>query len=232
MRLILSFPLLGISYPKEFQKLILGNFFLFLFFGGGAGRGWRLYHVVCRISVPQPGLEPRAMTVKARSPNHWTARESPNIWKLQEVLFLWFYSIVPDQISESNRAFSQNFSKRQTNQKWSEALHESQGQMTFLGFRFILGHSSTRVVSSKTFLFKNSFKFTSGATYDLNPPNDQIHITSNLVYSNMKHWYAHTTIRIKTSKQKPGIPTSQSLGIGPESYQEGRKSSAIIMMPA
>ena len=30
-----------------------------------------------RILVPQPGIEPGALAVKARSPNHWTAREFP-----------------------------------------------------------------------------------------------------------------------------------------------------------
>ena len=34
-----------------------------------------LYHVACRILVPQPGTEPRALPVKALSPNHWTTRE-------------------------------------------------------------------------------------------------------------------------------------------------------------
>ena len=31
----------------------------------------------CGILVPQPGMEPRPMAVKAGSPNHWTAREFP-----------------------------------------------------------------------------------------------------------------------------------------------------------
>ena len=32
-------------------------------------------HLACGILVPQPGVEPRCLAVKERSPNHWTARE-------------------------------------------------------------------------------------------------------------------------------------------------------------
>ena len=32
----------------------------------------------CRFLVPWPGIEPTLLTVKARSPNHWTAREFPS----------------------------------------------------------------------------------------------------------------------------------------------------------
>ena len=32
-------------------------------------------HVACRILVPQPGIEPGPLAVKAQRPNHWTARE-------------------------------------------------------------------------------------------------------------------------------------------------------------
>ena len=34
-------------------------------------------HETCGIFVPQPGIEPVPSAVKARSPNHWTAREFP-----------------------------------------------------------------------------------------------------------------------------------------------------------
>ena len=34
-------------------------------------------HTARRILVPQPGTEPRPSAVRARSPNHWTAREFP-----------------------------------------------------------------------------------------------------------------------------------------------------------
>ena len=36
-----------------------------------------LHCVACGILVPQPGIEPRAMAVKALTPNHWTTREFP-----------------------------------------------------------------------------------------------------------------------------------------------------------
>ena len=31
----------------------------------------------CRILVPQPGIEPRPLAVKAQGPNHWAARDFP-----------------------------------------------------------------------------------------------------------------------------------------------------------
>ena len=31
-----------------------------------------LYHVACRMLVPQPGIEPRLSAVRVQSPNHWT----------------------------------------------------------------------------------------------------------------------------------------------------------------
>ena len=34
-------------------------------------------HTACKILVPQPGIEPGSMAVKAPCPNHWTAREVP-----------------------------------------------------------------------------------------------------------------------------------------------------------
>ena len=34
-----------------------------------------LCDTACRILVPQPGIEPRPLAVKAPGPNHWTARE-------------------------------------------------------------------------------------------------------------------------------------------------------------
>ena len=36
--------------------------------------------MACRILVPQPGIEPRPLAVRACSPNHWTTREFP--WKV------------------------------------------------------------------------------------------------------------------------------------------------------
>ena len=34
--------------------------------------------MACGILVPWPGIEPMSSPVKARSPNHWTAREFPS----------------------------------------------------------------------------------------------------------------------------------------------------------
>ena len=36
----------------------------------------------CGILVPQPGIEPGSLAVKARSPTHWTAREVPEHFHL------------------------------------------------------------------------------------------------------------------------------------------------------
>ena len=35
------------------------------------------HHVACRILVPWPGMELRAIAMKVQSPNHWTAEELP-----------------------------------------------------------------------------------------------------------------------------------------------------------
>ena len=40
---------------------------------------FRLCCAACGTLVPQPGIEPRPMAVKAPSPNQWTAREFPGI---------------------------------------------------------------------------------------------------------------------------------------------------------
>ena len=50
-----------------------------------------LYHVVCRILVPQSGIEPMLPTVEVQSPSHQTAREVP--------------------LSRSNRLIKMRFSK-------------------------------------------------------------------------------------------------------------------------
>ena len=36
-----------------------------------------LYHATCGILVPQPGIKPGPLAVRALSPNHWTTREFP-----------------------------------------------------------------------------------------------------------------------------------------------------------
>ena len=37
------------------------------------------YRTACVILVPQPGFKPVPPAVEARSPNHWTTREFPEI---------------------------------------------------------------------------------------------------------------------------------------------------------
>ena len=46
--------------------------FLFLFF-------FKLRCTACGILVPQPGIEPWPLAMRVMSPNHWTAREFPNL---------------------------------------------------------------------------------------------------------------------------------------------------------
>ena len=46
-----------------------------------------LCRVACGILVPRPGIEPRATAVKARSPNHWTAREVPGCVLILAMIF-------------------------------------------------------------------------------------------------------------------------------------------------
>ena len=60
----------------------VARLFCFFFF--------RPSHAARGILVPWPGIEPRPLAVKARSPNHWTAREFPcgrsfvaNKWKVK-----------------------------------------------------------------------------------------------------------------------------------------------------
>ena len=43
------------------------------------------HRVACGILVPQPGIEPGPSAVKARSPNHWTAREFAEMFSFNEV---------------------------------------------------------------------------------------------------------------------------------------------------
>ena len=56
--------------------------FFFFFFGPET----------CRILVPQPGIEPRHLAVKARSPNPWTTREFPT-----KDYFLSYFTLIVGQ---------------------------------------------------------------------------------------------------------------------------------------
>ena len=57
-------------FPQESLHK-LRSLFVCLFFGLTA----------CRILVPRPGIEPVPPAVEARSPNHWTAREVPLLFR-------------------------------------------------------------------------------------------------------------------------------------------------------
>ena len=46
--------------------------------------------MACAILVPQPGIEPAPLVVKAQSPNHWTAREFPVLG----LLFFFFLAVL------------------------------------------------------------------------------------------------------------------------------------------
>ena len=55
------------------------------------------HHVVCGISVPKAGIEPRPLTMRARSPNHWTPKECSKsfwFWWSPTYLFLNVYLFV------------------------------------------------------------------------------------------------------------------------------------------
>ena len=56
-------------------------FFIFYFYS------FCLHHEACGILIPQPGIEPGPLAMKAPSPDHWTAREFP----LCPVLKLGFF---------------------------------------------------------------------------------------------------------------------------------------------
>ena len=56
--ILISFPFLSSTSSMQL------DFFFFL-----------PHHTTCRISVPQPGIEPRRSAVRVQSPNHWTTRE-------------------------------------------------------------------------------------------------------------------------------------------------------------
>ena len=44
-----------------------------------------LHRTACGILVPGPGIQPRPLAVESRTPNHWTAREVPDL------LFFFFF---------------------------------------------------------------------------------------------------------------------------------------------
>ena len=58
-----------------FFPLVSLNFFFFFF-------SFWLCCAACGILAPRPGIEPRTPAVEVQSPNHWTAREFPQLWLL------------------------------------------------------------------------------------------------------------------------------------------------------
>ena len=63
--------LIVIVYFEKFDDvfcLLFVFLFVFCFF-------FLLHHMVCKISVPQPGIDPKPGAMNASSPNYWTARE-------------------------------------------------------------------------------------------------------------------------------------------------------------
>ena len=56
--------------------------------------GGREHRAVCGIVVPQPGIEPRPLSVKAWSPNHWTIREFPR----KHIFKIYFFILGQENI--------------------------------------------------------------------------------------------------------------------------------------
>ena len=53
--------------------------------------------MACRMLVPPPGIKPKPSAVKARSPNHWTARECfPG--ELLKTIATWALSVYSESI--------------------------------------------------------------------------------------------------------------------------------------
>ena len=53
--------------------------------------------MACRMLVPPPGIKPKLSAVKARSPNHWTARECfPG--ELLKTIATWALSVYSESI--------------------------------------------------------------------------------------------------------------------------------------
>ena len=78
--------LLGVT--RHFILFLICIFLVLFCFG--------LHHTACGILVPQPGIEPGPSAVRARSLNHWTAREllSPLIsffFKINKFTYLFIY---------------------------------------------------------------------------------------------------------------------------------------------
>ena len=80
-------------------------------------------HLACGILVPQPGVEPRCLAVKERSPNHWTARE---------FLFFFFFK---GNCLQNSQLIVWNMVRGQL---YLPTSHEFRPKMTNSNFRFVI----------------------------------------------------------------------------------------------
>ena len=60
------------------------DFYLLLFFFFGCALA------TCGILIPRPEIEPRPSAVRVQSPNHWTAKEFPNLYLFPEKQYGWW----------------------------------------------------------------------------------------------------------------------------------------------
>ena len=95
---------------KKNKYLILSSFIPFLFFFF-----WP-YHMACGILVPWTGINLRPMSVRAWSPNHWTARKAPT-YSFSNVLS--FFLLI--QVSKLYYCFS-SFWRTYFNISWKADL--------------------------------------------------------------------------------------------------------------
>ena len=58
------------------------------------------HQMACGILVPQPGIEPVPLAVKARSPNHWTTREFPPLFKYLKMSFSFHLPTLSQSFSD------------------------------------------------------------------------------------------------------------------------------------
>ena len=76
--------LLNPRSSSRFSSIILEEFYSFMFYMSAYDPFIYLFIYLfignlaaCGILVPQPGIEPRSLVVKAQNLNHWTSREFP-----------------------------------------------------------------------------------------------------------------------------------------------------------
>ena len=65
-----------------------------------------LHCLACRISVPQPGIEPGVIAVKAQNSNHYTTRELPWLISFSTMLSRSIHVVAKGKWSESHSVVS------------------------------------------------------------------------------------------------------------------------------